>query len=212
MSKLNPRLLATRLVPVLCLLAACACATTATGPNSVQEKAGMKDSASPIVNDSLDAQQLNDRILAWILSVKDAGSLSAQSIEKRTGLSLKTTPENPNGFRGVGALPEGWRYSLSSVKTVPGPSPHAVLFDMGRVSDSYADMTPVCVSLEHYQAALIAAGFKASEGRSPRLGTQYRFFRTEKVSVRIELNGKTQRYDEQLCVSRVFVTAAAPQG
>lgn len=211
MPKLDSHLLATRLAPLVCMLAACACASTTAGPTSVQEKPAMTESASPAINDSLSAQQLNDRILAWILSVNDARDLSGPNIEKHTGLNLGLDPETPNSFLGVGALPEGWRYSLASVKTVPGPSPHAVLFHMGRISDNYADMTPVCVSLEHYRSPLIAAGFKPSE-RAPRLGTEYRFFRTAKVSVRVELHGKTKRYDDQLCVSRVFVTAAAPQG
>ena len=211
MPALNFDLLATRLVPVVCVLAACACATTAAGPSTAQEKPAMTESTPATANDSFNAQQLNDRVLAWILTVNDTRDLSTQSIEKHTGLDLRTDPEDPGRFRAVGALPEAWRFSLSSVKTVSGPSPHAVLLSMGRAGDSYADMTPVCVGLEHYQSALIAAGFKASE-RPRRGGTEYRLFRTEKVYVRIELHGKTAALDEQLCVSRVFVTAAAPQG
>jgi len=211
MPKLDSHLLATRLAPLVCVLAACACATTTAGPTSVQEKAAMTESASPAINDSLSAQQLNDRILAWILSVNDARDLSGPNIEKRTGLDLGTKLESPNIFRGVGALTEGWRYSLSSVNTEPGQRLHAVLFKMGRAGDRYADMTPVCVGLEHYQSPLIAAGFKMTE-MPRRAGTEYRIFRNGKVYVRVELHGKTTPIDEKLCVYRVFVTAAAPQG
>jgi hypothetical protein len=41
MPKLDSHLLATRLAPVVYMLAACACASTTAGPNSVQEKAAM---------------------------------------------------------------------------------------------------------------------------------------------------------------------------
>jgi hypothetical protein len=126
--------------------------------------------------------------------VNDARDLSAPNIEKRTGLSLRIDTEGPNSFRGVGTLTGAWRYSLSSVKPAPGTSPHSVLFSMGHSGDNHDDMTPVCVGLEHYQS-----------------GTEYRFFRTEKVSVRVELRGKTKLYDEQLCVTRVFISAA-PHG
>ncbi|WP_031370514.1 hypothetical protein [Lysobacter antibioticus] len=210
MPKLDSHLLATRLAPLVCVLAACACATTTAGPTSAQEKAAMTESASPAINDSLSAQQLHDRLLAWILSVNDARDLSVRDIEKHTGLSMRIDTEGPNSFRGVGALTGAWRYSLSSVKPAPGTSPHSVLFSMGHSGDNHDDMTPVCVGLEHYQSALTAAGFKASQ-RPPRLGTEYRFFRTEKVSVRVELRGKTKLYDEQLCVTRVFISAA-PHG
>lgn len=203
MPKLDSDLLEAKLASLVCVFAICACAAKTAGPTSAQGKAA--------INDSLSAQQLHDRIRAWILSVNDARDLSEPNIEKRTGLDLGPDSEQPNGFRGVGALPEGWRYSLSSVKTVPGPSPHSVLFHMGRISESYADMTPVCVELEHYRSALIAAGFKPSQ-RPQRLGTEYRFFRTKKVSVRVETHGKTKRYDEQRCVSRLFVSAAPPPG
>ncbi|MGO1072549.1 hypothetical protein [Lysobacter sp. CA199] len=203
-------LLATRLAPLVCIVAACACASTA-GSLSAKENTTMTESLPNASDETLSAQELNRKILAWVLSVRDARDLSGPSIEAHTGLSLKIDAGNPNSFRGVGALAEGWRYSLYSVKNVPGPSPHAVMFSMGHTTPDYADMTPVCVGLEHYQSALIAAGFKPSQ-TPPRLGTEYRFFRTDKVSARIDLNGKTKRYDEHLCVSRVFVTAAAPQG
>lgn len=211
MPKLDSHLLATRLAPLVCVLAVCACATTTAGPTSVQEKAAMTESASPAINDSLSAQQLHDRLLAWILSVNDARDLSGPNIEKRIGLDLGLAPETPNNFHAVGTLSEGWRYSLSSVKTTPGQEPHAVLLNMRRTGDGYADMTRVCVGLEHYQSPLIAAGFEASE-RPRRGGTEYRIFRTKKVHVRIELHGKTTPLDEKLCVSRVFVAAVAPQG
>ncbi|MGJ7903303.1 hypothetical protein [Lysobacter sp. 1R34A] len=170
----------------------------------------MTDSAPPVINDSLSAQQLNDKVLGWILSVNDTRDLSGPNIEKRTGLDLGTKPETPNIFRGVGALPDGWRYSLSSVNNTPGQRLRAVLFKIGRAGDDYVDMTPVCVGLEHYRSALISAGFKASD-IPRRAGTEYRIFRNGMVYVRVELHGKTTPIDEQLCVYRVFVTAAAPQ-
>ncbi|WP_057972905.1 hypothetical protein [Lysobacter antibioticus] len=211
MPKLDSHLLAKRLVSMVCVLAAFACAATTTGPASVQEKAAMTESASPAINDSLSAQQLNDRILAWILSVNDARDLSGPNVEKRTGLDLGIKPETPNIFRGVGALPEGWRYSLSSVNNTPEQRLRAVLFKMGRAGDRYADMTPVCVGLEHYQSPLIATGFRMTE-MPPRAGTEYRIFRNKMIYVRVELHGKTTPIDPNLCVYRVFVTAAAPQG
>ncbi|WP_057972915.1 hypothetical protein [Lysobacter antibioticus] len=210
MPKPDSHLLAKILASMVCVLAAFSCAATTAGPASVQETAFMTEAASPAINDSLSAQQLHDRILAWVLSVNDARDLSAQNIERQTGLSLKIDTEGTGSFRGVGALTGSWRYSLSSVKPAPGASPHSVLFSMGHSGDRYADMTPVCVGLERYQSTLAAAGFKASQ-RPPRLGTEYRFFRTEKVSVRIELRGRTKLYDPQLCITRIFISAA-PQG
>ncbi|MGN7916694.1 hypothetical protein [Lysobacter sp. 22409] len=211
MPKLDSHLLATRLTPLAWMLAACACATTTAGPASVPEKAAMTNSASPAINDSLSAQQLNDRILAWILSVKDARDMSGPNVEKHTGLHLGLNPETPNIFRGVGALSEGWRYSLSSVNNTPEKRLRAVLLNMRNAGEGYDDMTPVCVGLEHYQSPLIAAGFKMTD-MPRRGGTEYRIFRNEMVYVRVELHGKTTPIDEKLCVYRVFVTAAAPQG
>jgi len=169
----------------------------------------MTESTPATANDMLDAQQLNERVLAWILSVRDARDLSAQNIEKHTGIKFKVDPEDPNGFYAVGALTGAWRYSLTSVNALPGSHPSRVHFDMGVSGDKDADMTPVCVGLDSYQHALTAAGFKLSQLPS-RNGVEYRYFMNGKVGVRIHLRGKTKRYDEQLCVFRV-VTGALGQ-
>ena len=213
MPKLDSHLLATRLAPLVCVLAGCACTTTTAGPTSTQEKATMTESASPAINDSLSAQQFHDRVLTWILSVNDARDLSGPNIEKKTGLDMRLDPQTPSIFHSEGTLPEGWRYVLSSVNNAPGKRLRAVLINMARSGDGtdYVNMTPVCVGLEHYRSALIADGFEAS-ALPRRGGTEYRIFRNEKVYVRVELHGKTTAMDEQLCVSRIFVTAAAPQG
>lgn len=168
----------------------------------------MTESAAP--KTTLSAKQLNDKILALILSVNDARDLSPESIEQHTGLQVKPNPEDPYRFYSVGSLPEGWFFSLIGVKPDPGIPQHSVLLNMGHDGDGYADRTPVCIGLEHYRSALTAAGFKESQ-RAPRLGTEYRFFRSEKVSVRVELQGRTKLYDEDLCVSRVFISGK-PQG
>ncbi|ALN55496.1 hypothetical protein GLE_0137 [Lysobacter enzymogenes] len=168
----------------------------------------MTESAAPKV--SLSAQQLNDKLLALILSMDGPQDLTAQNIERRTGLKIEPNPEDPSGFFSTGSLPEGWFYSLISVEPVPGTPHHALLLNMGHAAEGYTDRTPVCVGLEHYRSALTSAGFKESQ-RPPRLGTEYRFFRSGKVNVRVELQGRTTRYDEDLCVSRVFVSGK-PQG
>lgn len=80
---------------------------------------------------------------------------------------------------------------------------------MGRISDSYANMTPVWVSLDQFRSALVAAGFEASE-RPRKEGTGYRIFRNGNASIRIELHGKTTALDEQFCISKMHVTSAAP--
>ncbi|KQZ63589.1 MULTISPECIES: hypothetical protein [unclassified Lysobacter] len=197
---------AIRLTALACLLCVGACATTAAGPAAVQEKPAMTESTPATANDMLDAQQLNERVLAWILSVRDARDLSAQNIEKHTGIKFKVDPEDPNGFYAVGALTGAWRYSLTSIKALPGSHPGGVDFDMGVSGDNDADMTPVCIGLNSYQQALIAAGFRLSQ-LPAHVGVEYRRFRSDKASVLIYLRGKTKRYDEQLCVFRIVVNA-----
>lgn len=196
-------LLATRLAPLVCAFAVCACAST-SGPLLAKENTTVTESAASKA--ALSAQQLNDKVLALILSVNDARDLSPENIERHTGLQVKPNPEEPYRFYSVGSLPDGWFFSLTGVKPDPGFPQHSVLLNMGHGGDGYTDRTPVCIGLEHYQSALTAAGFKASQ-RPPRLGTQYRFFRSEKVSVRVELQGRTKLHDEDLCVSRVFISA-----
>ncbi|UJB19237.1 MULTISPECIES: hypothetical protein [Lysobacter] len=207
MPALKLDLLATRLAPVVCIVAACACASTA-GPLSAKENTTMTESAPP--KTTLSARQLNDKILALILSANDARDLSPEGIERHTGLQVNPNPEDPFRFYSVGALPDGWFFSLTGVKPDPGAPQHSVLLRMSHGGDGYTDRTPVCIGLAHYQSALTAAGFKASQ-RPPRLGTEYRFFRSDKVSVRVELQGQKTLYDKDLCVSRVFISAQ-PQG
>ena len=167
----------------------------------------MTESTPATANDSFDAHQLNERMLAWILSVRDAEDLSARSIEKHTGLKLKVDPRDPTGFYAVGALADPWRYSLLSITPSPGQKSREVMFDMGVSGDKDADMTPVCVGLDLYRDAFIAAGF-VSSSLPPRLGVERRYFKSENARVLIHLRGKTKRYDEQLCVFKIFVNAS----
>lgn len=166
----------------------------------------MTGSDSAISTGDLTAQQLNERILAWILSVRDAEDLSARSIEKGTGLEIKADPKNPAGFYAVGDLAKPWRYALLSITPSPGRKSREIMFYMYVPFDKDADMTPACVGLELYQEALIAAGFTPSS-QPPRLGVERRYFRSEKARVLIHLRGKVKRYDEQLCVFKVYVNA-----
>ncbi|MGO1071919.1 hypothetical protein [Lysobacter sp. CA199] len=159
---------------------------------------------------ALSAQQLHDKVLGLILSMRGPQDLSAQNIEGRTGLQMKPYPDDPLKFYSVGTLPGDWYFSLVTQKPIPGTPHNALLLNTGHKGDGYTDRTPACIGLEHYRSALSAAGFKESQ-RAPRLGTEYRFFRSEKVSVRVELQGRTKLYDEDLCVTRVFISGK-PQG
>ena len=167
----------------------------------------MSESTPATTNDRFDAHQLNERMLAWILSVRDAEDLTARSIEDRTGLKIKTDPKDPNSFYAVGALANPWRYSLLSITPSPGQKSREVMFDMGVSGDQDADMTPICIGLDFYKEALVAAGFVPSS-QPPRLGVERRYFKSEKARVLIHLRGKTRRYDEQLCVFKIFVNAS----
>lgn len=207
MPALKLDLLATRLAPVVCIIAACACASTA-GPLSAKENIAMTESAA--LKPALSAQQLHEKVLGLILSMRGPQDLSAQNIGERTGLQMKPYPEDPLKFYSVGTLPEDWYFSLVTQKPMPGTPHNALLLSTGHKGDGYSDRTPVCIGLEHYRSVLSATGFKESQ-RAPRLGTEYRFFRSEKVSVRVELQGRTKLYDEDLCVTRVFISGK-PQG
>lgn len=166
----------------------------------------MTGSGPAISNGDFTAQELNERILAWILSVRDAEDLSARSIEKGAGLEIKAYPNDPAGFYAAGKLADPWRYSLSSITPSPGRKSREIMFNMYVPFDKEADMTPVCIGLDFYKEALIAAGFTPSS-QPPRLGVERRHFRSEKARVLIHLRGKAKRYDEQLCVFKVYVNA-----
>lgn len=167
--------------------------------------------AEPAASETaLNAQQLHDKVLGLILSMRGPQDLSAQNIEARTGLQMKPYPDKPLKYYSVGTLPEDWYYSLVTIEPIPGTPYNALLLNTGHKGDGYTDRTPVCIGLEHYRSALAAAEFKESQ-RAPRLGTQYRFFRSGKVSVRVELQGRKTLYDEDLCVTRVFISGK-PQG
>lgn len=168
----------------------------------------MTEASPAIINDRLSAHQFNERMLAWILSVRDAEDLSAQSIEKHTGLKIKVDPKNPTNFYAMGALADPWLYSLLRVTPSPGQTSREIMFNIYVPRDKEADMTPVCVGLDFYGEALISAGFTPSS-QPPRLGVERRYFRSDRARVLIHLRGKTKRYDEQLCVFKIYVNASA---
>jgi len=169
----------------------------------------MTESTPAIANDRLDANQLNERVLALILSVRNATDLSADNVGKHTGLAFWSDPKNPSHFGASGGLAGAFRYSLWSMASVGlGPAPYPLKFEIGVTGDKDANMTPVCVGLDRYQRALIAAGYTSSE-HPPRVGVHYWYFKKDKARVGIYLRGKIKRYeDDQLCVFKVIIGAA----
>lgn len=167
----------------------------------------MTESTRAGFNDTLDVNQLNERVLKWILSVRSAQDLTARSITKFTGLTFWFNPDNADHFVAVGKLVKPWDYTVQAMSTLPGPAPYPVRFEMGVTGDRNADMTPVCIGLDRYQQALTAAGY-ASSPLPPHGGVEFRYFNRDKVGIRVHLRGKTKRYDEQLCVFKVVIGAA----
>ena len=164
----------------------------------------------PAANDSSDIRQLSDRVLAWILTVRSAKDLSAQNIEKQTGLKFWHNPNNADDFGASGELTAPWTYTLRSMATLSGPAPHPVRFEVGVTGNKDADMTPVCIEFDRYRQALTDTGFELSQ-HPPRSGVEYRYFKNEKVRVGVYLRGKTKRHDKELCIFKVIVGAAPRQ-
>ncbi|MGO1072337.1 hypothetical protein [Lysobacter sp. CA199] len=167
----------------------------------------MTASTPAAANDTLDVHQLNERVLAWVLSVRSDQDLTAQNIAKHTGLKFWFNPGNPNDFSASGKLVGPWVYALGSLETLPRSPPYPVSFEMWVPGNKDADRTEVCVGLDQYRQALTAAGYSASQ-HPPRAGVEYWYFKKDKARVGIYLRGKTKRYDEQLCVFKVIVGAA----
>lgn len=166
-------------------------------------------STSSAENGRLDVQHINERVLALILSVRNASDLSAENVAKQTGLTLWSNPKKPGHFGASGGLTGAWRYSLWSMASIGlGPAPYPLKFEMGVTGDKNADMTPICIGPDFYQRALTAAGYTLSE-LPPHGGVEFRYFNRDKVGVRVHLRGKTKRYvDEHLCVFKVVIGAA----
>lgn len=158
---------------------------------------------------ALSAQQLGDRVLTLIQSVRNAHDLSPQNIEKQTGLKIEVNPDNSSDYGIAGKLTEQWYYGLRSMSTAPGEAPNRVLFELNDQTHADADMSPVCVSFEHYNQTLTAAGFASRRLRN-RVGTQdYWDFTRGDVGVTVYVRGKTRPQDEQVCVSMLIINAYA---
>ncbi|MEJ2828371.1 MULTISPECIES: hypothetical protein [unclassified Lysobacter] len=168
----------------------------------------MTEPTSTAAVNTQDVYQLNARVLTWILSVRNVNDLTAQSIATRTGLKFWFDPDNPHHFSASGKLVAPWVYVVESLSTRPGPPPHSIGFEMWVPGNKDADRTEVCIGLDHYKQPLTAAGFKSVRLVDSQ-SLEYWSFSNDKVAVKVHLRGKTKRYDDQLCVSKVIVSASA---
>ena len=155
------------------------------------------------------AQDLSKRVLAMIESIRNAGDLSPEAIERHTGLKVSINPDDSNDYGVTGKLTDEWYYALRSMSAEPGKAPNRLMFQFNDQTHAGADMSPVCVPFEDYHQALTAAGFTARRQRN-RLNTEdYWDFSRGDVGVSVYLRGKSSPKDTQACVSMLIVNAYA---
>lgn len=192
------------------LLSACASlpapsdANTDANTRSTQEFP-MTSIASP--STPLSGEDVSRRVLKLIGSLKSNADLTAEHLERHTGLRMQRADSGDGSFGAGAAIDANWSYNLL-VSPKLGEPRQQLTFDFARTGDPAAPMTPVCaLDFDAYASALKAMGFQDSPTYAEHGRLSYWNFRGP-VTLRVFVEGESNDSPEAIghrCVKTITV-------
>ncbi len=151
------------------------------------------------------AEDIGNRILRLIDSLKGPSDLNPAHVERATGIRVQTDPENSLRWGFGGPVDAQWNYDLGTITTADGKSVEGLLFAF-EPSEGEPDPAPVCTpDFDHYRHALEQAGFSAQPVRG-RFGTVDSWnFERDAVSVHAYLRRNPGSRERLPCLHQMII-------
>lgn len=158
---------------------------------------------------SITAEDIGQRVLKLIDSIRSADDIAPTQIEKVTGIKVDFNPADQNQYGFGGKLSDTWSYNLVSLTEADGSKPTRLMFSFDEQNhDDDADMSAICgLDFDAYAKALKQAGFKSEPAPGERNSTRYWDFSRGEVSVHVYVRGESDAKAGHTCVTSLIINA-----
>lgn len=193
-----------RAMPVLALgaaLSACA-APRPAGPAIPSAPISSKDTTmnATTAPAALAVDDLNQRVLRLIDSIRSRADLSPDHIQRLTGVDVEVNAEDPTIYGIAGPVDGQGRYSLVSSHTNAQGQVDSLLFSFEPVSGPAP-----CARVEDYRDALSQAGFSGQLMPAGHRGRESWYFTRDGVSVNVHVRDAQGAPVPGPCVASVVI-------
>lgn len=156
--------------------------------------------ATPTVS----AEDIGQRVLKLIGSLRSAGDLSPERIEQETGLRVERSPDDRNVYGFSGDITDQWSYSLVTTPDRLDAPPRSLRFSFEADAHGDVDPAPICrPSFADYTRALAELGFEGVPMRAYPGSDAWHFNRGD-----INVMAYPRGGDHGECLSKLIVSAS----
>ncbi|HEY1137852.1 MAG TPA: hypothetical protein VGE64_10200 [Xanthomonadaceae bacterium] len=150
------------------------------------------------------AEDIGQRVLKLIGSLRSAGDLSPERIQQETGLQVERSPDDRNVYGFSGDINDQWSYNLVTTPDRQDAPPRSLRFSFDADAHGDVDPAPICrPTFTEYTRALTELGF-AGEPMRAYPGSDAWHFNRGDINVMAYRRGGEQGD----CLSKLIVSAS----
>lgn len=153
---------------------------------------------------TVSAEDIGQRVLKLIGSLRSAGDLSPERIQQETGLRVEINANDRNVYGFSGDINDQWSYSLVTTPDRQDTPPRSLRFSFDADSHGDVDPAPICKpTFDEYTRALKALGFEGVPMRAYPGSDGWHFNRGD-----INVMAYARGGDHGGCLSKLIVSAS----
>ncbi len=150
------------------------------------------------------AEDIGQRVLKLIASLRNAGDLSPERIEQTTGLRVEISADDRNVYGFSGDINDQWSYNLVTTPAGQDAPPRSLRFSFDADSHGDVDPAPICKpTFTEYTRALTELGFEGVPMRTYPGSEGWHFNRGD-----INVMAYPRSGDHGECLSKLIVSAS----
>ncbi|WDS35312.1 hypothetical protein [Pseudoxanthomonas sp.] len=153
-----------------------------------------------ITSPSLSVDDLNQRVLQLIDSIRTRDDLAPPHIQRLTGVDVEVNAVDPTVYGIAGAVQGSGRYSLVSSHKNAAGQVDSLLFSL-----EPNDAAAPCAKVDDYRTALSAAGFAGQHLPAGHRGQESWYFTRDGVSVNLHVRDARGAPTPQACVASLVI-------
>jgi len=156
----------------------------------------------------LSGDEVSRRMLKLIGSLASNADLTAEHLEKHTGLAMRQADSGDGSFGAGAQIHPDWSYNLYVTRPA-GSQKNKLIFDFARTGNERAPMTPICgLDFDAYAKELKGMGFQDSASYGEHGRVDHWNFQRPTLTLQVFIEGESNDSPEKIghrCVKTITI-------